>query len=102
MKKNIMAIENGKKRIEFSKIIVVFVLIWCMTLVTFSFILASMDKNVNEGVTIAIITSLITTLLGYFIYQAKLKISRDKYKVDKDGVPFELEEEEDEETKPLE
>jgi hypothetical protein len=86
---------GGNGRIEFSKIILVFILFWGMVHVSASFVLAALDKNVNEAVTISIITTIIGSLISYFIYQAKLKISRDKYRVDKDGVPYDLEEDDE-------
>ena len=73
---------------EFSKWILIIVLFWGIIMVTYSYVLATLDKNVNEGVTIGIVGSIISTIIGYLIYQAKLKMSRDKYCVNKDGIPF--------------
>ena len=84
------------EKLEFSKWILVAVLVWGMILVTSSFILAAIDKNVNEGVTIAVISTIVGTIMGYMIYQFKLKDSRNKYKVDEEGVPFEIEHQDEE------
>ena len=84
------------EKIEFSKWILIAVLIWGMILVTSSFVLAALDKNVNEGVTISVIGTVISAILGYMIYQFKMKDSRNKYKVDDEGVPFDQYDDEEE------
>jgi len=43
-------------------------------------------------VTVALVTESLGVTIGYFIYQAKLKDSRNKYSVDVNGIPFKLEE----------
>jgi high-affinity K+ transport system ATPase subunit B len=78
---------------EFSKKLIIIVLVWTMGLVTFSFYLAFIDKNVNEAVTLALISTIIGSIVSYMVYQAKLKISRNKYHVDQNGKPYNIEEE---------
>lgn len=81
--------KNPNKR-EFSQAIVV--VSWAVTIVwiSLSFILAFFDKNTNSEVTVALITESFGVTLAYFLYQATLKMSRNKYGVDFDGVPFKL------------
>jgi len=79
-----------KKKREYSKVVLNIVLFWGMLLVTYSYVLATFDKNPNEGVTLGVIGTMIGNITGYLIYQAKLKMSRDKYCLNKDGIPFDL------------
>ena len=64
---------------EFSKKLIIAVLVWGMLLITFSYILSVWDKNVNEGATVALITTVIGALMGYMTYKYKLKDSRNKH-----------------------
>ena len=75
---------------EFSKVLVV--MSWVITIVwiSLSFALAFFDKDTNSEVTISLITESFGVTLAYFIYQATLKLSRNKHGIDLDGVPFKL------------
>ena len=75
---------------EFSQVLVI--VSWAVTIVwiSLSFALAFFDKDTNSEVTISLITESFGVTLAYFIYQATLKLSRNKYGVDLDGVPFKL------------
>lgn len=83
---------NKKKSdgVEFSQGIVI--TSWVVTIVwiSLSFILAFFDKNTNSDVTVALVTESFGVTLAYFGYQAVLKTSRNKYGVDKKGIPFKL------------
>lgn len=81
---------NKLKRAEFAQKIVV--TSWAVTIVwiSLSFILAFMDKDTNSNVTVALISESFGVTLAYFIYQAILKTSRNKYGVDYDGIPFKV------------
>lgn len=85
-----MSQKKPSKKREFSQVIVV--VSWAVTIVwiSLSFILAFFDKDTNSDVTVALITESFGVTLAYFIYQATLKISRNKYGIDLDGVPFKL------------
>jgi len=75
---------------EFSQKITVFLIIFGVCGVIASYILAFMGLPVNEAVTISLITEVIMVCFGYLTYQYRLKDSRNKYKLDKDGKPFEI------------
>jgi glycopeptide antibiotics resistance protein len=78
-----------KTKIEFSKVLILSLIIYCAVLIVFSYLLAWHGKaNVNETVTVALITTIMGACIGYLIYQFKLKDSRNKYKIDENGVPF--------------
>lgn len=81
---------QGKREFAQSLVIVS----WAVTIVwiTLSFVLAFFDKNTNSEVTVALITESFGVTLAYLIYQAILKTSRNKYGVDKDGVPYKVKE----------
>lgn len=79
-----------RTKIEFSKCIVI--VSWTVTIIwiTLSFILAFFNKDTNSEVTVALITDSFGVTLAYFIYQASLKMSRNKYGIDHDGIPFKV------------
>jgi uncharacterized membrane protein len=52
----------------------------CILWITASYVLAAFDKQVNEGVTIAVVTSLAATLLGYFYKSLKENIKKGEKK----------------------
>lgn len=66
---------------DFSKKILLIVAIWCMILVSLSYVLAIFGKNVNETVTVAIVTTLLSAIIGYFVKSFKEKDSRNKHHV---------------------
>ena len=75
---------------EFSQVLVI--VSWVVTIVwiSLSFTLAFFDKDTNSEVTISLITESFGVTIAYFIYQATLKLSRNKHGIDLDGVPFKL------------
>lgn len=81
---------NWLKRAEFAQRIVV--ISWAVTIVwiSLSFILAFLGKDTNSNVTITLIKESFGVTVAYFIYQAVLKTSRNKYGVDCDGIPFKV------------
>ena len=64
---------------KMSKKLILAVVVWAMSLITFSYVLSALDKNVNEGSTVALITTVIGALMGYMTYKYKLKDSRNKH-----------------------
>ena len=80
--------QRPKKKVEFSQKLVV--ISWVITIVwiSLSFILSFMDKDTNSTVTVALITESFGVTVAYFIYQAALKVSRNKYGVGHDGIPY--------------
>jgi hypothetical protein len=78
---------------EFSKKLTLFLIIFgCCGIVT-SYVLAFLEnKNINEAVTIALITQVIGSAFSYLIYQFKLKDSRNTNKVDEKGIPYQIQE----------
>lgn len=86
--------ETKTKRVkvdEFSKWIVFSAFILLCFWVTLSYTLAWFDKNVNEGVTVALITYTLSSVIGYFINNFMTKNSRNKYGIDADGNPNSIE-----------
>lgn len=53
---------------------------------------AAVFCRLNPDATVACtgMVEMIAPVIGYFVYQAKLKNSRNKYRVDKNGVPYDL------------
>jgi hypothetical protein len=78
----------ARKKREFSKVVVA--VSWAASLlwITFSFFLSWHGRDPNSTVTVTIVTETLATTLGYFGYQGFLKHSRNKTKVDADGLPF--------------
>lgn len=64
----------------------------CMTLgvlnVAVYWVAVFTGKAPGETVACTGMVEMIAPVLGYYVYQAKLKDSRNKYGVDADGVPF--------------
>ena len=86
----LVPLKTKKPKFEFAQSIVV--TSWVVTIVwiSLSFVLAFFDKDTNSEVTVALITESFGVTLAYFFYQAILKTSRNKYGVDKAGIPFKL------------
>ena len=59
-----------------------------------------LDKAPGTEVAVAGVAEIIAPVIGYFIYQAKLKDSRNKYGIDKDGVPYAVKQSEDNASEP--
>jgi uncharacterized membrane protein (DUF485 family) len=78
---------------EFSKKLTIFLVFFGVVCVIASYVLSFLGLHSNETVTIALITEVVAVQMGYLTYQYGLKSSRDKYGIDKDGVPFENREE---------
>jgi len=74
---------------EFSKKIVVGTWAWACILITAYYINGIINNKCLENSNIVLITSVVCVVLGYFICRQKQKDSRNKYKVDKHGNPFE-------------
>ena len=57
-----------KIRMEFSKKAVIGITVFCMGCVTANYVLAFREAtNVNEAVTISLITTILGTVIGYFV-----------------------------------
>lgn len=80
--------KKKKKKLEFAQKLVI--VSWIITIVwiTLSFALAFFDKDTNSEVTVALITESFGVTISYFIYQAMLKMSRNKHGIDSDGIPY--------------
>lgn len=78
------------RKFEFSQCLVV--VSWAVTIVwiTLSFILAFFDKDTNSEVTVALITESFGVTLAYLMYQATLKISRNKHGINCNGIPYKV------------
>ena len=88
--------EEKPKKLDFSKIMIIVVFVCCIIWITDSFVLAHLGKEVNDTVTVTIVTALLGSLVTYFVSQVRLKESRNKYCVNEDGIPFKYLEEDEE------
>lgn len=79
------------KQLDFFKLIIIFFSVLPFYLyISLSFILAFLDKNVNETVTVAIITAVVAPVITYGFKSYMEKNSTNKYKTDENGVPYEV------------
>ena len=85
-------------KLTFSQKLLVLLISISTVWVTWSYILATIGKEPIENLAIAIVTTLILGLLAYFIKSFGEKNSRNKYKVDECGIPYELKEGEENES----
>jgi hypothetical protein len=78
---------------EFSKVIVTVITVFCMICIGMTYHLKYVGIDVSDisAVTISLIGTIFSVCIGYFTYQAKLKINRNKHRVNKDGIPFDTE-----------
>lgn len=73
---------------EFSKKLTLFLILFGICGIIASYVLAFLGMNVNDTVTVALISQIMGTCISYLLYQYKLKASRNKHKVDEHGIPF--------------
>jgi FtsH-binding integral membrane protein len=74
---------------EFSKKLIIWLIIFCALGIIASYVLAFYEKqNVNDTVTVALITTIMGACVSYLIYQFKLKDSRNKHGIDENGKPI--------------
>lgn len=78
-------------KLTFSQKLLVLLISISTVWVTWSYILATIGKEPVENLAIAIVTTLILGLLAYFIKSFGEKNSRNKYKVDENGIPYDIE-----------
>lgn len=79
---------KSKKPAEFSKQLAIFMITFSLLCVIANYVLAFVSaENVNEGVTLAMITNVLVTNISYMLYQGYIKNSRNKYGIDGDGRP---------------
>jgi uncharacterized membrane protein YqgA involved in biofilm formation len=72
-----------KRKAEFSKTAVFLILLFCMGCVTANYVLAFRNaENVNSEVTITLVTTILGTVIGYFLKSLGEKHSRNKHKID--------------------
>ena len=83
--------DYGKKTLSYSQKLLLVLICVSTAWVTWSYILASLGKDPVENLAIAIVSTLILGLLSYFVKSFGEKNSRNKYKVDENGTPYELE-----------
>ena len=67
------------RKIEYSKLLTTVLVAAGIIWITFSYILAYLDKHVNDAVTIAVMAYTLGTAATYMSYQFGLKNSRNKY-----------------------
>ena len=84
---------SKNKQLTFSQKLILLLLATSIIWVTWSYILATIGREPVESLAIAIVSTLILGLLAYFIKSFGEKNSRNKYKVDECGIPYELREE---------
>ena len=79
-----------RKRIEFSKVLVIVVLLIGLYHQHWSYKLAEQDKYTNPEVTVAITTVIVGTCVGYLAKSFLEKKSRNDNKLDENGVPYDI------------
>ena len=82
--------KEPKKKIEFSKLIVIVLLVFALVWVTWSYLLADAGMDPNTEVTSTVVEAVIGVSVVYFLYQFGLKSSRNKHGIAEDGVPYRL------------
>lgn len=83
---------HKNKNLTFSQKLILLLLATSIIWVTWSYILATIGREPVESLAIAIVSTLILGLLAYFIKSFGEKNSRNKYKVDECGIPYDLKE----------
>ena len=73
---------------EFSQKITIFLIGFGVCGVIAHFTLLFLGKQSSDLVVVTMITEVVMTCYGYLMYQYGLKESRNKYKLNKDGMPF--------------
>lgn len=81
----------AKKKLTFSQKVILVLLLFSIFWVTWSFVLATLGKEPVENLSIAVVTTLILGLIGYFIKSFKEKDSRNVNKIDEFGIPYSME-----------
>lgn len=81
----------AKKTLSYSQRLMLVLICASMAWVTWSYVLASLGKDPVENLAIAIVSTLIVALLAYFVKSFGEKNSRNKYKVDENGMPYNVE-----------
>ncbi len=75
-----------KPKIEFKKIALIIILIFCMTCVVWSFILASVGAyEVNGNLAGTMFTCVVGSYVAYVLASFGEKNSRNKYDIDENG-----------------
>lgn len=78
-----------KKKTEFSKKVVLWVLVLTTLTVAGSFLLAAFDKQTVESLTSVIVTSLAVIIVTYCVKSLGEKASRNRHHLDANGTPME-------------
>ena len=59
--------ENDKQKVQYTKVIIMMVLIWSMFVVSATYILEAFDHEVNQELTIRIVELIIIAIVAYCI-----------------------------------
>lgn len=59
--------ENDKQKIQYTKVIIMMVLIWSMFVVSATYILEACGREVNEELTIRIVELIIIAIVAYCV-----------------------------------
>ena len=90
------AAENIKRKMEFSKLIIGVYAVACIAWIQQDYVLAfKYQQPINTEVTIALTTTLVASILGYYGKSSFEKANRNKHNLDENGVPFEFFEKEE-------
>lgn len=76
------------KKLEFSKLFLLLNWLIAVVWISLSYCLAALGMDSNSDVTVVVVTEVLVVTLGYLLYQFGLKNSRNKYGIDKNGVPY--------------
>lgn len=79
-----------KTKLDFSKKLVIAILIWSLVAVTASYVFAFLDKTTNEMVTSNVLLYVTApTVTAYLTTKTVEKASRNKHGLDENGKPYE-------------
>jgi type III secretory pathway component EscU len=77
------------RHVEFGKIILAIYAISCIVWISMDYLRAFLNSTeINSTVTIAMVSSLVVAILGYYGKSFSEKNSRNKYNVDENGNPI--------------
>lgn len=77
-----------KKKRQFIKIVLACLIVIACFGVLDSFVLAHLDKNTNTEVTVALIATVLGTVIAYCIKSLGEKKSRNQHGLDENGIPY--------------
>ena len=83
--------ENRRIQLYFGQFVLALYTFACVVWITADYVLAFLNHtNIQATVTVTIIGSVVAALISYYAKSYKEKDSRNRHKVDENGVPYDL------------